>query len=87
MGVGGRFDNGSVVRFQVGDVKEVWRGETVGLVYFGGVRGAVVEGAEACGEGYVAVVGESGLAEDEDAILGQDRLFNLRPLKKMFFWG
>lgn len=74
MGIGGRFDDGGVVRFQVGDVEEVWRGETVGLVYFGGVRGAVVEGAEAGGKGYMAVVGESGLAEDEDAILGRDKI-------------
>lgn len=42
MGVGGGLDDGGVVGFEVGDVKEVGRGETVWFVYFGGVRGAVV---------------------------------------------
>lgn len=42
MGVGGWFDDGGVVGFEVGDVEEVGRGETVGFVYFGGVGGAVV---------------------------------------------
>lgn len=76
VGVDGWFHDGGVVWFEVGDVEEVWRGETVWFVYFGGVGGAVVQGAEACGEGDMTVVGESGLAEDEDAILEGGFWFN-----------
>lgn len=39
------------------------------LVYLGGVWGAVVEGAEASGKGYVSGVVEGGAAEDEYTIL------------------
>lgn len=43
----GGWGEGGVVWFEVGEVKEVRGGEAVRLVDFGGVGGAVVEGAEA----------------------------------------
>lgn len=42
MGVGGGFDDGGVVRLEIGDVEEVWRRETVWFVYFCCIGGAVV---------------------------------------------
>lgn len=73
VGVGAGRVDGGVVRLKIGDVEEVGRREAMRFVHLCGIGRAVVEGAEASGEGHVRSVRESRAAENEDAILDKNK--------------